>query len=173
MKLHLFQELIELNQAFDHVLRGLQRMEKTRFFQDELIRYARAEVEGARVDANREFFDKFDRIVEDDARWAYHFQREYDRKSVDVEDLYLEIKEREATRRKKGLPPRMKMLPNWDLHDEERYDEARAKRRSGKRRRKGAEKRRNPGPADLRAWFKATPEALPGGRASHDQGQIA
>ena len=82
MKLHLFQELIELNQAFDHVLRGLQRMEKTRFFQDELIRYARAEVEGARVDANREFFDKFDRIVEDDARWAYHFQREYDRKSA-------------------------------------------------------------------------------------------
>ena len=46
MKLHLLQELIELNQAFDHVLRGLQRMEKTRFFQDELIRYARAEVEG-------------------------------------------------------------------------------------------------------------------------------
>ena len=148
MKLHLFQELIELNQAFDHVLRGLQRMEKTHFFQDELIRYARAEVEGARVDANREFFDKFDRIVEDDARWAYHFQREYDRKSADVEDLYLEIKEREETRRKKGLPPRIKILPNWDLHDEERYDEARAKRRSAKRRRKGTEKRRNPGSAE-------------------------
>jgi hypothetical protein len=55
MKLRLFRELVELNQAFDHVLRGLQRMEKTRFFQDQLIRYARAEVEGARVD-NREFF---------------------------------------------------------------------------------------------------------------------
>jgi hypothetical protein len=54
-ELHLFQELIELNQAFDHVLRGLQRMEKTRFFQDKLIHYIRAEVEGARVD-NREFF---------------------------------------------------------------------------------------------------------------------
>jgi hypothetical protein len=148
MKLHLFRELVELNQAFDHVLRGLQRMEKTRFFQDQLIRYARAEVEGARVDANREFFDKFDRIVEDDARWAYHFQREYDRKSADVEDLYLEIKKREETRRKKGLPPRVKVLPNWDLHDEARYDEARAKRRSAKRRRKVTEKRRNPGSAE-------------------------
>jgi hypothetical protein len=40
--------------------------------------------------------------VEDDARWAYHFQREYDRKRADVEDLYLEIKEREETRSKKG-----------------------------------------------------------------------
>ena len=148
MKLHLFQELIELNQAFDHVLRGLQRMEKTHFFQDELIRYARAEVEGARVDANREFFDNFNRIVEDDARWAYHFQREYDRRTANVEDLYLEIKEREEARRKKGLPPRMKILPNWDLQDEERHDEARAKRRSAKRRRKDNQKWRNSGSAE-------------------------
>ena len=148
MKLRLFQELIELNQAFDHVLRGLQRMEKPHFFQDEIIRYARAEVEGARVDANREFFDNFDRIVEGDARWAYRFQREYDRKGADVEDLYIEIKEREETRRKKGLPPRMKILPNWDLQDEERYDEARAARRSAKRRQKGTQRRRNSGSAE-------------------------
>ena len=103
---------------------------------------------GARVEANREFFDKFDRIVEDDARWAYHFQREYDRKSADVEDLYLEIKEREETRREKGLPPRIKILPNWDLQDEGRHDEARAKRASAKRRRKVTEKRRNPSSAE-------------------------
>jgi hypothetical protein len=34
----------------------------------------------ARVDANREFFDNFEAIVEDDASWAYRFQREYNRK---------------------------------------------------------------------------------------------
>jgi hypothetical protein len=37
-------------------------------------------VESARVAANREFFDNFDEIVENDAVWAYKFQREYDKK---------------------------------------------------------------------------------------------
>lgn len=129
MKLALFQELIELNQAFDHVLQGLERMERVRLFQRDIVRYARAEVEGARVDANREFFDKFDEIVERDARWAYRFQTDYDRKSADVEDLYLEIVEREEARKKRGLPPRLAILPNWVRHREEQYDEERARKR--------------------------------------------
>ena len=129
MKLALFQELVELNQAFDHVLQGLERMERVRLFERDIVRYARAEVERARVDANREFFDKFDQIVEQDARWAYQFQRDYDRKSADVEDLYLGIKEREEARKKKGLPPRLMILPNWDPNDEEHCDKERAKKR--------------------------------------------
>lgn len=134
MKLRLLQELLELNQAFDRVLDGLARMEKDRMFQHDIIRYARAEVESARVDSNREFFEKFDQIVEDDAGWAYQFRRECDRKGKDVEDLYLEIKEREETRKKKGLPPRLTILPNWALDDEKRYDEQQAaeRRRSAK-----------------------------------------
>ena len=77
MNLHLFQELMELNLAFDQVIRGLQRMEKVRIFHTDIVRYARADVESARVDANREFFDFFDEIVEEDAVWADKFQREY------------------------------------------------------------------------------------------------
>jgi hypothetical protein len=144
MKLHLFEELMELNQAFEQVLHGLERMEKLRFFHGEIIRYARAEVESARVDANREFFDNFDQIVEKDAGWAYQFRRAYERKMADVEDLYLEIQEREEVRKKKGLPPRFTILPNWVPHDEEQYDEDQARRRrsSGKRRRKAINKRR-------------------------------
>lgn len=145
MKLALFQELIELNQAFDHVLQGLKRMERVRLFQRDVVRYARAEVESARVDANREFFDKFDEIVEQDARWAYQFQRDYDRKSSDVEDLYLEIVEREEGRKKKGLSPRLAILPNWVRHDEEHYDEERARKRKRSRERsKTAHKKRRP-----------------------------
>ncbi len=74
MKLALFQELVELNGAFEQVIRGLERMEKVRHFQSDLIRYARADVEVARVDANREFFDNFEALVEDDASWAYRFR---------------------------------------------------------------------------------------------------
>lgn len=138
MKLHLLQELLDLNQAFENVVRGLERMEDGKLFDNEQLRYTRAEVEGARVDANREFFDKFDEIVERDAEWAYKFCRAYDRKTKDPFDLYLEIREREEARKKKGLPPRVVLLPDWDKDDEQRYDEKQAKKRAASRRRKGA-----------------------------------
>jgi hypothetical protein len=129
MNLRLFQELMELNLAFEQVIRGLQRMEKVRVFHGDIVRYARADVESARVDANREFFDNFDEIVENDAVWAYKFQREYNKKIKDPDDIYLEIKDSEERRKKKGLPPRLVILPGWDMSDEERYDEEQAKKR--------------------------------------------
>src|SRR6267143_3871044 len=105
MKLQLFQDLLDLNQAFDRVILGLERMEKVKLFHSEELRYARAEVESARVEANREFFENFSDIVENDARWAYRYRRNYDRRLKDPFDLYMEVKEREEVRRKKGLPP--------------------------------------------------------------------
>jgi len=129
MNLRLFQELTELNAAFEQVIQGLQCMEKVKLYHSAIIRYARADVESARVDANREFFDNFDEIVENDAVWAYKFQREYNKKIKDPDDIYLEIKDSEERRKKKGLPPRLVILPGWDMSDEERYDEEQAKKR--------------------------------------------
>ena len=129
MNLRLFQELMELNVAFEQVIRGLQRMEKVRHFHNDIVRSARADVESARVEANRQFFDSFDEIVENDAVWAYKFQREYNQKIKDPDDIYLEIKDSEERRKNKGLPPRLVILPSWDMSDEERYDEAQAKKR--------------------------------------------
>jgi hypothetical protein len=140
VKLHLLQELLDFNLAFENVIRGLTRMEKITLFDKEQVRYTRAEVESARVDANREFFDKFEEIVEKDAAWAYKFCRDHDRKTKDPFDLYLEIKDREEARRKKGLPPRVVLLPDWDKDDEQRYDEEQAKKRSTSKRRKAARK---------------------------------
>lgn len=118
MKLHLMQQLLDLNQAFENVIFGLERMEKAALFDKDRVRYARAEVEGARVEANREFFDKFGEIVEKDADWSYKFRRDHDRQSKDPFDLYLEVQEREEKRKKKGLPPRAVLLPGWDQDDE-------------------------------------------------------
>jgi hypothetical protein len=118
VKLDLMRDLLNLNQAFEQVISGLTRMEKAGFFQTDHIRYARAEVESARVDANREFFDNFSAIVERDARWAYKFRSQYDQKTKDPFDFYLELKEREESRKNKGLPPRAALLPGWDKDDE-------------------------------------------------------
>jgi hypothetical protein len=145
MNIRLFQEPMDLNLAFEQVIHGLQHLEKVRLFNGEIIRYARADVQSARVDANREFFDNFDDVVENDAVWAYKFQRDYNRKIKDPDDIYHEIKSSEERRKKKGLPPRLVILPGWDMSDEERHDEAQAKKRkrAGNNGQKSAKNRRS------------------------------
>jgi hypothetical protein len=152
VKLHLLQQLLDLNQAFENVARGLERMEKLRLFDKEDLRYARAEIETARADTNREFIDKLGEIVEKDSALAYEVCWQHDHKTKDPFDLYLEIKEREETRRKKGLPPRVVLLPDWDKDDEQQYDEEQAKKRAANRRRKAA---RKPKPSSVKAARQA------------------
>src|ERR1700676_4803890 len=129
MKLHLFQEIVELNQSFDRLVQGLERLESVPFFQRDLIQHARSDVEIARVYANREFFNSFEEIVENDAKWAYRFQRAFDEKLKDRDDIYLEVRDSEERRKRKGLPPRLVILPDWDMSDEDRYDEERTAKR--------------------------------------------
>jgi hypothetical protein len=131
MKLHLFQRIIELNHSFASLIAGLAKLESIPFFHRELIQHARSDVEIARVYANREFFDNFEKIVEDDAKWAYRFQRDFDKKLEDRDDIYLEVRDSEQRRKRKGLPPRIVILPDWDWSDEDRYDEKRSQRRKG------------------------------------------
>jgi hypothetical protein len=128
VKLHLMEQLLELNQAFENVIFGLERMEKAALFDKDQVRYTRAEVEGARVDVNREFFDKFGEIVEKDATWAYKFRLDHDRQSKDPFDLYLDVQEREEKRKKKGLPPRAVLLPGWDQDDAPPFKERQTKK---------------------------------------------
>jgi hypothetical protein len=141
MKLNLFQQMVELNRYFDEVGAGLQRLESVPFFQRELIRHALSDVEIARVYANREFFDNFEKIVEDDARWAYRFQRKFSERLKDRDDIYLEVKSSEERRKRKGLSPRVLILPDWDMSDEDRYDE-----HQGRRKTKAAAKKRRTQP---------------------------
>jgi hypothetical protein len=133
MKLRLFQQIVELNASFDRLMNGLAELESVPFFQRDLIRHARSDVEIARVYANREFFDNFEAIVEDDAKWAYRFQRRFDEKLRDRDDVYLEVRDSEQRRKRKGLPPRLVLLPNWDMSDEDRLDSQRSERQGSTR----------------------------------------
>ncbi len=82
-------------------------------------------------------------MVEDDASWAYKFQREYKQKTKDRDDIYFDIKDSEERRKKKGLPPRVVILPGWDISDEERYDEKQTKKKiRAVRKKAGADKQR-------------------------------
>ena len=144
MKIDLFQELLALNEEFGHVIHGLEGMEQEPTYKKEMIRSAKAHIESAQVEANRQFFDEFDSIVENDAIETYKFLRDHRKRVTDPDDVYLEIKQREAASKAKRLPPRVAILPDWHFGDEKRYGEEQAekKKRSAKRRRKRTQKRR-------------------------------
>ena len=106
MKMQLFEDMLNLNQAFETILGGLENLEKVRFFNAEGLRNARADIECARIVANREFFENFEAIVEQDASWAYKFQREYNQKTKDPDDIYFDIEEswRSGDRKRTAAP---------------------------------------------------------------------
>lgn len=137
MNVQLLQEVIELNQAFERVIEGLKRMEKVSFLKAAMVREDRAEVVLAQIDFNRLFFGDFQKDYERDEKWAADFQRACLAKRCDPEDDYIGVRQREEARKKKGLPPRVVFLPDWDMRDEQRYDETQIERRK-----KAAAKRR-------------------------------
>jgi hypothetical protein len=74
--------------------------------------------------------------------------------------------QREEARKKKGFPPRVVFLPDWDMRDEQRYDEAQAghQKKAAKKRRKKVPKsepkrKQRPGDFASRPERNAPPEA--------------
>jgi hypothetical protein len=151
MNLQLLQEVFELNQAFERVITGLKRMEKVSFLQAAMVREDCAEVVLTQIDFNRLFFADFHKDYERDEKWAADFQRACLAKRCDPEDDYIGVRQREEERKKKGLPPRVVFLPDWDMRDEQRYDETERRKKAAKKRRKNIPKpkpKRNQRPGD-------------------------
>jgi hypothetical protein len=124
-----------------------------------MIRWAKAHVESTQVEANRQFFDEFDAIVENDAPEAYKFLRDHKKRVTDPDDVYLEIRNRDEARKAKGLPPRVVILPDWDFGDEKRYEEHQIKRRKrASTRRRARPKHRAPKLAKTSQPQTASPE---------------
>ncbi len=169
MKLHLFQELLALDEQFGHVIHGLERMEKDPTYKKEMIRWAKAHVESAQVEVNRQFFDEFDAIVENDAIGAYKFLRDHRKRVTDPDDIYLEIKQREEARKAKGLPPRVVILPDWDYNDEKRFEEEQAakKNHAASRRRKKTKKR---APKLANPPQQSSADSRPDATPTHEEG---
>jgi hypothetical protein len=131
--------MYELNQAFQQIIESLGRPEKCPFLFRGLLQDTRAQAVVLQVEANEFFFDKFERVVGDDARWACKFLNDSRERLKDPEDVDLEVKHRETARQKKGLPPRVTFQPDWESGDERRCDLQRAEKQKNaakKRRRK-------------------------------------
>jgi len=116
----------------------LKRLEKCSWLRRDFLRSFQVEVEDLRAQTNFEVIEHMSDREQHD--WA-HFgklRREWDRQFEDPDDVYLKAEQREEERRKKGLPPRLGIIPHEAIAAEEiRLDakQGRRKKRSRKARR--------------------------------------
>ena len=169
MKTHLFEGLLALNEEFDHVIHGVERTEQEPTYKNEMIRWAKAHVESAQVEANRQFFDGFEAIGENDAIEAHKFLRDRRTRVADRNDTYIEIRQREQERKAKGLPPRVGILPDWDYNDEKCCEEEQAeKKKHAASRRRKKQKERTPKLAN--PTQRSTADSRPDPTLPHEEG---
>ncbi len=149
-KLRIYEDLFLFNQGVDHVVALLRSMAKFPFADKEELQSAQAEIEEVRCDMNADFAEHLaDSERFDEGRFSKQ-RHDYEKQWRDPDDVYIDVERREEERKKKGLPPRVGIVPHSVVAaDEERWEaeQERKKKRAGKR--------RNPAPqTKSTAWEK-------------------
>jgi hypothetical protein len=144
-------------------------MEQEPTYKKGMIRWAKAHVQSAQVEANRQFFSEFDAIVENDEMEAHKFQHDHRKRVTDPDAFYLEIRQREQACKAKGLPLGVVILPAWVYNDEKRHEEdhAEKKKHAASRRRKKTKKRAS---KLANPPQRSTADSRPDPRATHEEG---
>ena len=136
-KLRIYEYLSLLNQKFQEAVQILKQLEKCPWLRRDFLRSFQVEIEDLRAQTNFEVIEHLSDREQHD--WA-HFgklRREWDRQFQDPDDVYFEAEEREKERRKKGLPPRLGIIPHEAIAAEETRlegERGRKKRRDRKAR---------------------------------------
>jgi hypothetical protein len=136
-KLRIYERLFLFNQKLQEILQVLQQLEKCPGLRRDFLRSFQVEVEEVRAQANFEVLERLsDREQHDWARFG-KMRRQWDTQFEDPDDVYINVERREEERKKRGLPPRVGVIPHSAIADDEERIEAaqeRKKKRSKKQR---------------------------------------
>jgi len=119
LKLRFYEGLFLWNQRVDQLVAILHSMEKFPFARKSALQYARAEIEGIRCEVNADLMEDLAEYELDDAGRFSKERYVYEKKREDPDDVYLQVQHREEERKKRGLPPRIGVVPYSALLAEE------------------------------------------------------
>ena len=128
-KLGIYESLFLLNEAVDHVITLLRGMEKFPFADKKSLLCAIAEIEQVRCDMNAGIAEHLSDSERFDEGRFWKQRREFEKKWRDPDDVYIDVQRREEERKKKGLPPRLGVLPHSAVAEEEQTWEAEQERK--------------------------------------------
>jgi hypothetical protein len=139
MKLRLYEGIFLLNQGFEQVIREMGRMKKSPTFNRQTLQGYQDNIEQLRALTNVEFTYHMQEREHHDAFLFQKKRRVWEKKLADPDDVYVDVEHREEERRKKGLPPRVGIVPYSTVAAEEDRVEAqeeKARRARAKKRRR-------------------------------------
>jgi hypothetical protein len=98
----------------------LRGIEKFPFARKSALQHAQNEIEEVRADVNADLLEEQAEYELDDAGRFYKQRRAYEKEREDPDDVYISVERREEERKKKGLPPRIGIVPYSAVADEEK-----------------------------------------------------
>jgi hypothetical protein len=136
-KLRIYETLFLLNQGVDHVVAILRGMEQFSFADKGSLRSAQAEIEEVRADMNADFVEHLADSERFDEGRFWKLRRAYEKKWQDPDDVYVDVGRREEERKKRGLPPRVGVVPHSAVAEEEQRWEAQQEWKKKRARKRG------------------------------------
>jgi len=128
-KLRLYECLFLWNEGVDQLVALLRSIEKFPFARKSAMQHARNEIEEMRADVNADLLEEQAEYELHDAGRFYKQRRAYEKEREDPDDVYISVRHREEERKKRGLPPRIGIVPYSAVADEEKRIEEEQERR--------------------------------------------
>jgi hypothetical protein len=119
MNLGVYEGLFQFNQGMDQALESLNPVEKLELASPEDIRSVRTNLSELRSQANNHFASKIAQKEQEEENNFHRVRRNLEKVEEGPNEIYLELKSREALRREQGSPPRAVILP-WTQADDDR-----------------------------------------------------
>jgi hypothetical protein len=119
MDLRVYEVLFQFNQGMDQALESLNVAEKLELWSPEAVSKVRTNLSELRSYANTYFASKIAQKEQEEENNFYRIRRNREKVEEGPNEIYLELKSREAFRREQGLPPRAVILP-WTQADDDR-----------------------------------------------------
>ena len=119
MDVRVYEGLFQFNQGMDQAVGSLDLIEKLELSSPKGISGVRTNLSELRSYANNCFASKIAQKEQEEENNFYRVRREREKAEEDPNEIYLELKSREALRREQGLPPRAVILP-WTQADDDR-----------------------------------------------------
>jgi hypothetical protein len=136
-KLRIYESLFQLNDGIDRVIALLRGVAKFPFADKESIECAVVEVEQVRCGMNADFTEHLADSERSDEGRFWKQRREFEKKWRDPDDVYIDVRRREVERKKRGLPPRVGVLPHSAVAEEENRWEAEQERKKARSKKRG------------------------------------
>jgi hypothetical protein len=119
MDVRIYEVFLQFNQGLDQALRSLDILEELDLESPSCITKIRVNLSELRSYANNCFASKIAQKEQDEGNNFYRIRRNREKAEEGPNEIYLELKSREALRREQGLPPRAVILP-WTRADDDR-----------------------------------------------------